>query len=1223
MIAPAADITLPTWGVQRDELSKTVTREERNAPLDQSRYVLRRFVAQGGFGEVWESVQTSLGRVVAVKKIQDRLYERAAGKPGERETLEQSFRQEASITAQLDHPNIVPVYDLGLDELGRPMLAMKLVRGRPWNEILREDYEPLTPDRFLQKHLPILLSMARAVAFAHSRGIVHRDLKPSQVMVGEFGEVLLMDWGLAVFVGTVAPEVSEPLPPHANIPTRDTASSPGGTPSLMAPEQTLNTAQFITPRTDIYLLGGTLYFLLSGFYPHAAENSTKALELARAGNILRPRERAPNRLIPEELENLAMACLEKEPDKRTRSVREFIASIEDYLSGASRRRESESLLKRVATRYQDLSSRIRQLDQPDAAPWVDRQGEWAYDGLSECLAEVERAGQLWPENPELARYRNLINGDFARVALDNDDLRLARTVARRLENGQAILHEVEVKELKLARDRRYRVYATALIGLLAMILIGLGVKYESDQRAARTRLEAERDEARSARSQAVAAEMEAVRQKLLAESASQTLEEELYFSSTNVALLSIDNRQFEKAREILFDKAPKRLRQWEWGYLLGRLQPESMALLTARQGFNATFSHDGRTISTGELDGMSLYDAATGRRLWHTRVGSKLIWNTRFSPDGRRIAGTSFDSHVYIVDAATGVLQLTLGKHNDRIVRDAAWTPDGGTLATSGADNKVRFWNTTTGEVAGIIDRFQYDIYTVEYSSDGRRLLTASLDNRATLWDVATGLPVREYQGHRENVLSAAFAQNETKVITASTDGSIRFFGTDSGGLLGTVPLGESYPHRAVASPDGKLLAVADDRGILSLIDMETTQTLAKVQVDDPMWKISFRPDGENIVTTSRRSIRVFNVNRQLRRWAYSTNPSVEEVGAADRRIRIYGAPPTRSTTWLARDSVWDASAGVTTINIGKESQAVLGRFCAVSPDRRWSVHLNRNLLSAQVREAGAAEPVLNLQDRRYIDAEFSPDGSLMVLSELMDLMHVYTTSDWKAKPHEIRIPLATGDVSNISTVRFNPKGTMLAVGIIGGRILLYETKGWGLVRELGGVDGAGLCVAWSPDGSILASGGSNDRIGLWEVGSGSLLHQMVGHQRTIFTLDFSPDGRRLVSAAGDYNVKLWDVASGREVLNLFRGNSSTEPLGVAFSSDGRRILVATDKPDFHVFEAFPWNEGDYPGDETTPFDLRIEWLKRRERMNVAIGREDVVLATSPPAATADTAGGK
>src|SRR5690606_34281763 len=134
-----------------------------------------------------------LGRRVAVKRLKRSLFDDHKFHPMRIEALRHAFRQEGLTTANLDHPNIVPIHNLGTDVEGRPVLTMKFVRGTPWDQIIAEDFGEMPVSDFLAKHIPILVSMANAVAFAHSRGFVHRDLKPSQVMVGEFGEVYLMD----------------------------------------------------------------------------------------------------------------------------------------------------------------------------------------------------------------------------------------------------------------------------------------------------------------------------------------------------------------------------------------------------------------------------------------------------------------------------------------------------------------------------------------------------------------------------------------------------------------------------------------------------------------------------------------------------------------------------------------------------------------------------------------------------------------------------------------------------------------------------------------------------------------------------------------------------------------------------------------------------------------------------------------------------------------------
>jgi hypothetical protein len=229
--------------------------------LKQADFVLQKQIGSGGQGEVWRAWQTSLAREVAVKRLK-------AGDPGE-------FLLESYTSGALDHPNIVPVYDLGrmLDENGRetPLLAMKLVQGTPWDMMITHDRKKVGNLRtkigrgelyaFLSKHLRILIDMCNAVMYAHSKGIIHRDLKPAQVMVGDFGEVFLMDWGLAVFTEERVP----PTTPGGDTPkfrALNTAVNRCGSPAYMAPEQTHEIDRHASAyHTDVYLLGAIMYEL--------------------------------------------------------------------------------------------------------------------------------------------------------------------------------------------------------------------------------------------------------------------------------------------------------------------------------------------------------------------------------------------------------------------------------------------------------------------------------------------------------------------------------------------------------------------------------------------------------------------------------------------------------------------------------------------------------------------------------------------------------------------------------------------------------------------------------------------------------------------------------------------------------------------------------------------------------------------------------------------------
>ncbi len=379
-------------------------------------YTLDRLIGRGGFGEVWEGIQTNFGRRIAVKRLRADLRQRTESAAATGELYELTFRQEALTAGALEHPNIIPVYAYGTDTKGSPVLAMKLIRGRPWSDVLDEDWDRMAPHDFLGRHLPILIDMAQAVAFAHSRGIIHRDLKPAQVMVGEFGEVLLADWGLAVAHDPEALRRECAGYSALAVPTTDTATNPAGTVAYMAPEQTLPTAAKLGPWTDVFLLGGTLYYLLTRTPPWDAAISVAAFADAMRCEVVPPELRTPRREIPRELSDLALHAMAREPSERIASASAFIDALRDYLTGSGRRRESMALVREGTAMLAEAGN--------------------SYQKLGETLTSAERAYALWPENRAADELRSRANAQCVRTAIENRDLVLARAHAERLPLGE-------------------------------------------------------------------------------------------------------------------------------------------------------------------------------------------------------------------------------------------------------------------------------------------------------------------------------------------------------------------------------------------------------------------------------------------------------------------------------------------------------------------------------------------------------------------------------------------------------------------------------------------------------------------------------------------------------------------------------------------------------------------------------------------------------------------
>ena len=310
-----------------------------SSPLTNDRYRVLNRLGKGGMGEVMTVRDDEIGREVALKRIRK-------ADPSDR--LVARFLREASIQGRLEHPAIVPVHDIGRDKLGMPFFTMKKLTGTTLARILDDDRQHIAFP--LQRLLRAFTEVCLAIELAHTRGVVHRDLKPENIMLGDFGEVYVLDWGVAKVVG-------EPDGDFADIGSGsgEHATAAGttiGTSGYMSPEQVRGAAD-IDGRTDVYALGCVLFEILAGQMLHPKGNM--GLASAVAGIDAHPSKRAPDREIPPELDEICVQACAKERAQRIATARELGDRVQRYLDGdrdlATRRKLAAEHLARAQAAF--------------------------------------------------------------------------------------------------------------------------------------------------------------------------------------------------------------------------------------------------------------------------------------------------------------------------------------------------------------------------------------------------------------------------------------------------------------------------------------------------------------------------------------------------------------------------------------------------------------------------------------------------------------------------------------------------------------------------------------------------------------------------------------------------------------------------------------------------------------------------------------------------------
>lgn len=1154
-----------------DELDKTVmlgeelhaTRQDPSGTSADDDFVLGvgyevdQLLGEGGMGAVYAGRQQSMDRPVAIKVLKSKLEQI--------EGSQQAFTSEAIITGGLDHPNIVPIYDLGKQEDDALFYAMKQVEGVEWKDRIGENS--------LSENLEILLRVADAVAFAHARCIIHRDLKPANIMLGSFGEVLVMDWGLAM--------------PTQDHPRRDVyhTPAPGGTPYYMAPEM-LNGVEQVDRRSDVYLLGGILFEMITGTAPHTLDTAPEtqrehvtACLAAVSQNVIASTEESG------ELLEIARHALATDPADRYQSVPEFQQAIRGYLS----HEESIELAARANERLEAAR----------------KNGD--YDEFSRARFGFETALEEWFENGRAIEGLKATKYDYAKTALDRGDLDL----------GLSLLDETDTEHAKLrssiqtaivkrdARQQQVRRLKRVVFGASIMVAIVASVatvwinserdkalaaqKEEAIQReqaqrsaeearaqrevavAARESADEEREKAVAAQKSAQENEQKAMvaeaRAKTEAENALKNFkiaERNAYYSDMLLLQKAWGDSDSVKLQQILRRYQDREdLRGFEWDYW-NRIRQKYLLSIRGHSGVvsDLAYSPDGTKIASVASDKtVKVWDLTTNKVIL-TFEGHKVgVRAVSYSPDGRRLVSASDDGMLKIWEAVSGEELLSFQGHA-QIVRDVSFSPDGKLLASTSDDKTVKVWDAKTGQERLTLKGHSNHVLGLSFHPDGKRLASTGQDRTVKLWDLETGkvlntLRVKFTFGH-----CVSFSPDGKHLASGCRDGRIKVWEMDSGLEKYTIN-GHASQIRSVAfSPDGRQLGSAGQDRKVKLWDVATGKEInCFIGHTYAINSVSFSPDGTRLISTGD------DANVIL----WSVDASQEGITFNKHRGQVRDVALNADGTQLASAAhepmvrVWNPKTGQERLVLGKHDHIVYsvasnadGTRLATGDDsgivKMWDTVKEKELFS------------LKAHARTVVGLLISPDGSQLVS----------TSVDGSAKVWDI----ATGqetytikkDTRNYRGVAFSPDGKRLALVIDSKTLKIFISQTGAEIITLKEPKYHVHSVVFSPDGTQLATGMVNGVFKLWDSVSGKEIRTMSGHAGNVIDVAFSPDGKRLASAGLDQTVRIWDAITGQEALT-FEEHTGGRVNRVLFSPDGKQLISAGADSTVRVWDTQPWTK--------------------------------------------------
>jgi eukaryotic-like serine/threonine-protein kinase len=1088
---PHVEDTNPVDGAGSREIRTSFDSLPSVATVARERYIIGDEIAQGGIGRILRANDKRLERQVALKALLDPNPEHEA-----------RFLREALVTARLQHPAIVPVYDVGRFPNGEIFYVMKLVSGRSLGEIVEEAQ---SFDKRLAL-LPHVIAVAEAIAYAHSEHIVHRDLKPANVLIGPFGETVVIDWGIAKDLQAVEEtNVLLEKPIRIELPTDNTTSltmegAVLGTPGYMPPEQAAGDP--VDERADVYALGAILYYVLAGVAPYDGNSGLDVITkvLTEPPMPLSARERG----VPRDLLAVVTKAMARNPEARYPTANEFARDLRLFQTGQI-----------VGAYNYSRSERAWRFVQRHRVAVLTM-------GIGFILTSIIAFSSL---------YRVLEARRMAEVERDRAHEERVRAQQKQSEAEAARLKSMQkTDELVLLEARAAaRHDPNAAIEWLA----SLSSEFE---RWGEARLIAA-----DAQEYGIATVLDG------------------HTGALNMAIYSPDGTKIATASD------DRTIGMWNAdGSLIRKFHGH------ADEVWKVIFSPDSKRILSSSKDGTArLWEVATGKNLFTLRAGGpETEWaefigdeqhvallscaNKRVelhdvaaktfemlpgeiscpgafyvSPGGRQLAYAA-DGHVRLMDLATRQFRDFINDAGHCLFVYAP--PNLKHIACSGDLGFVSLWETKSGKILESVPATQTGAFgAARFASDNRHFLF-SKKSVLRVVDLESGV-VHLLKEHKGPIFSGFFSPDSRRVVTTSFDRTNVVFDLDKQTQQAHFGFQDTTSW-ADFSPDLRSLVVASWDHTARIFPVGISRNRIVAQGASPMTTVRFSADGRTLISLQK--------NGTLR------IDSIEEKSDPERAIEFDGenhvlSPDGKRVAFATKDGsiqVRHLENPGEDVQFTKSNHPPIRLRFSPSGKRLLSVGPDDSvrLLDLTSRESR----LLLTSARKVIVEAFSDDESHVAIGDKSGVVRVIPAATGPERTLE-------GHVGPVEALTFLPDNARLVSGGKDHTLRIWDlATGNARTIEASGLGIQQILV--STDGNILYSLGMESSIRRWNVETGAALPILRGHHSTVVRIELSPEGRRLLSVGSDGEIRLWDLSAGQS--RQFEGHSGFVPK-VAFSPQG------------------------------------------------------------------------